>query len=98
MTTLSEKLLEMLTDEYQSKWTLAQMLNTRERNVRRCVQELRRNGYIVVAHETNEGYKLGSEADRDGMIREYESRIASMAETVKALKQGKDLGQMEVEL
>ena len=98
MTILSEQLLEMLTDKPQSKWLLAQMLNTNERTVRRAVKELRDNGYVIVAHSINEGYSLGTEKDRDGMIREYEARIASMSATVKALKQGRDLGQMEVEL
>jgi DeoR/GlpR family transcriptional regulator of sugar metabolism len=77
---------------------LAEKLNTNERTIRRCIKELRDNGYIIVSHSLNSGYRLGSEKDRDGMIREYESRIASMSATVKALKQGKDLGQMEVEL
>lgn len=98
MTSLSERLLEVLTDKPQSKWTLAQMLNTNERHIRRSIQELRNNGYIIVAHSINKGYRLGTEADRDGMIREYESRIASMSKTLKAMKQGKDLGQLEVEL
>lgn len=98
MTTLSEELLQVLTNESQSKWLLAEKLNTNERTIRRCIKELRDNGYIIVSHSLNSGYRLGSEKDRDGMIREYESRIASMSATVKALKQGKDFGQMEVEL
>lgn len=97
MTALSEELLQVLTNEPQSKWLLAEKLNTNERTIRRCIKELRDNGYIIVSHSLNSGYRLGSEKDRDGMIREYESRIASMAATVKALKEGKDLGQMEME-
>lgn len=98
MTTLSEELLEVLTNEPQSKWTLAQMLNTNERAIRRSVKELRNNGYLVISHSINRGYYLGTEKDKEGMIRELNSRIASLSETVRALEQGKDLGQMEVKL
>lgn len=98
MTDLSKELLAELTSEPQSKWLLAEKLNADERSIRRAVKELRDNGYIVVSHSLNRGYKLGSEKDREGMIREYESRIASMSATVKALKEGRDLGQLEVDL
>lgn len=98
MTTLSEELLITLTKEPQSKWLLAEKLNTNERAVRRAIKELRDNGYVIVSNSTNRGYWLGTDKDRDRIVRELEARISSMSATVRALKQGRDLGQMEVEL
>ena len=98
MTELAERLLDELDNEPKSKWYLAQKLDTNERSIRRAIKELRDNGYVVISHSTNRGYRLGMEEDREGMIREYEARIASMSATVKALKQGRDLGQLEMEV
>ena len=98
MTTLSQELLDVLTNEPQSKWLLAEKLNTNERAVRRAIKELRDNGYIIVSNSTNRGYWLGTDKDRERIVRELEARISSMSATVRALKQGRDLGQMEVDL
>ena len=98
MTTLSERLWEVLTEEPQSKWTLADRLHTNEREIRRCITELRMFGYNVASSSRGKGYWKGSTVEMAALAREYDSRANECYKIATAIRQGPDIGQMEVSL
>ena len=98
MTLLSQELLRTLTDEPQSKDDLKDKLHISEREVRRCITELRDAGFNVASSSHGKGYWLGNESDKECTIKEYRSRAAKLIKTAEALEKGPDLGQMEVSL
>ena len=98
MNTQSQELWSLLTNEPQSKWELADKLGCGERQVRRCISELRKSGFNVAANSDGEGYWRGSDSDRRRTVKELRSRAYKLIETANALEKGPDLGQMEVEV
>ena len=98
MTTLSQELLKVLDYEPQTKDELKDKLHISEREVRRCIKELRDAGYAIASSSRCKGYWLASKTEKEYLIREYLSRIAAEQRTVEALRKGPDLGQMEVEV
>lgn len=98
MTLLSQELLRALTNEPQSKEALKDRLHISEREVRRCVKELRDAGYAIASSSRCKGYWLANKIEKEYLIREYLSRIAAEQRTVEALREGPDLGQMEAEI
>ena len=98
MTLLSQELLRALTNEPQSKDALKDRLHISEREVRRCVAELRNLGYNVASNSHGKGYWLGNDKDKECTVREYRSRASKLMKTADALEQGPDLGQMEAEI
>lgn len=111
MTTLSARLLEVLTDKPTSKWDLQEMLVgydpnkgryvcPSEREIRRSIAELRSLGYNIASNSDhdNRGYWLGSEKDKVRTIKELRSRAAKLNTVADALERGPILGQMEMKL
>jgi hypothetical protein len=107
MTSLSRRLLDVLTDEPQSKWELQEKLAERrgkimicpcERDVRRAIAELRSLGFNIASSSDQKGYWLGDEVARQRTINELRSRAMKLLKTADALEKGPDMGQLEVEV
>lgn len=108
MTPLAEKVLNMLTEEPQSRYELQGRLAVynekgigvcpSERDVRRAIAELRDLGYNIASSSDTQGYWLGNEADKERTIKELKSRAMKLLKTADALEKGPDIGQVNMEV
>ena len=80
MSGLTDILLEVLTDERQSRDELRAAiwsrynLNVSDRSLRRAIAKLRENGYCIYASSHEKGYRIGTKADAERTAAELLSR------------------------
>lgn len=98
MTSLANELLAVLTDEPQTRAELTEKLNCRDRSLRHAVAELRENGFNIASNSETRGYWIGTDRDRERVIKELKSRANKLLKTAYELERGVDLGQMEVSM
>lgn len=98
MTSLANELLAVLTDKPQSRAVLAEKLNCRDRSLRRAVAELRENGFNIASNSDTKGYWIGTEKDKERVIKSLKSRGFKLLREAYDLERGVDLGQMEVSM
>ncbi|MBI2757218.1 MAG: hypothetical protein HYX49_00905 [Chloroflexi bacterium] len=66
--------------------------DTRDRKIRKGIEYLRNMGYPIVSTSGKAGYRLDTDPERiEGMIREWESRIAHLQKRVDAARRYHDL-------
>ena len=92
MSDLANILLEILTEERQSKEMLRAIIRERyfmdvsERMIRRAVTELRENGYGVCSNSTVKGYWMGTKEETAHTIAEMRSRALKLMRAADKLE------------
>lgn len=99
MTTLSEELLQMLTNKPQRAEDLKDMMGVDKPSLRTLVHELRCNGYPVCS-KTNDGggYWLGDDQEKAKVLASMKERVKHQVDAIQGMERGPLEGQMEVEI
>lgn len=91
-----DKLLFALTDYPQSRCNLSIKLGVSDRTLRKTVEVARLQGVPICSNSRTDGYWLGSGADIQHTIAEYETRGLRALEVARRLKRCQLDGQVEL--
>lgn len=97
-TLLLAELTKATKDNPLYRFDFAEKVNMTERTIRTQIEELRNQGVRICSYSDGKGYWVAkSDKEFRRLQAEYTSRIAKMAQTLRAMETNID-GQMEVEL